>query len=77
MLTGIEISSWGHDLKNGQSLIDLLEAVSAAAGDMRLRLGSLEPRTITEDFCRRASKLPNLCPHFHLSLQSGPPSPPT
>ena len=71
VLTGIEISSWGHDLKNGQSLIDLLEAVSAAAGDMRLRLGSLEPRTITEDFCRRALKLPNLCPHFHLSLQSG------
>ena len=71
VLTGIEISSWGHDLKNGESLIDLLEAVSAAAGDMRLRLGSLEPRTITEDFCRRASKLPNLCPHFHLSMQSG------
>ena len=71
VLTGIEISSWGHDLKNGTGLIDLLEAVSAAAGDMRLRLGSLEPRTITEDFCRRAAKLPNLCPHFHLSLQSG------
>ena len=71
VLTGIEISSWGHDLKNGSSLIDLLEAVSAAAGSMRLRLGSLEPRTITEDFCRRAVKLPNLCPHFHLSLQSG------
>ena len=71
VFTGIEISSWGHDLKNGETFIDLLEAVSAAAGDMRLRLGSLEPRTITEDFCRRASKLPNLCPHFHLSLQSG------
>ena len=71
VLTGIEISSWGHDLKDGSSLIDLLEAVSAAAGDMRLRLGSLEPRTITEDFCRRAAKLSNLCPHFHLSLQSG------
>ncbi len=71
VLTGIEISSWGHDLKNGTGFIDLLEAVSAAAGDMRLRLGSLEPRTITEDFCRRAAKLPNLCPHFHLSLQSG------
>ena len=71
VFTGIEISSWGHDLKNGETLIDLLEAVSAAAGDMRLRLGSLEPRTITEDFCCRASKLPNLCPHFHLSLQSG------
>ena len=71
VLTGIEISSWGHDLKNGAGLIDLLETVSAAAGNMRLRLGSLEPRTITEDFCRRAVKLPNLCPHFHLSLQSG------
>ena len=71
VLTGIEISSWGHDLKNGETLIDLLEAVSAAAGDMRLRLGSLEPRTITEDFCRRAAALSNLCPHFHLSLQSG------
>ena len=71
VFTGIEISSWGHDLKTGETLIDLLEAVSAAAGDMRLRLGSLEPRTITEDFCRRAAALPNLCPHFHLSLQSG------
>ena len=71
VLTGIEISGWGHDLKTGETLIDLLEAVSAAAGDMRLRLGSLEPRTVTEDFCRRAAQLPNLCPHFHLSLQSG------
>ena len=71
VITGIEISSWGQDLKNGQSLIDLLEAVSAEAGEMRLRLGSLEPRTITEDFCRRAVKLSNLCPHFHLSMQSG------
>ena len=71
VFTGIEISSWGHDLKNGETFIDLLEAVSAAAGGMRLRLGSLEPRTITEDFCRRAAALPNLCPHFHLSLQSG------
>ncbi len=71
VLTGIEISSWGQDLAGEQSLIDLLEAVSEAAGDMRLRLGSLEPRTITEDFCRRAARLKNLCPHFHLSLQSG------
>ena len=71
VLTGIEISSWGQDLKNGESLIDLLEAVSAQAGDMRIRLGSLEPRTITEDFCRRAAALPGLCPHFHLSMQSG------
>ena len=71
VITGIEISGWGHDLKNGETLIDLLEAASKAAGDMRLRLGSLEPRTITEDFCRRAARLPNLCPHFHLSMQSG------
>ena len=71
VITGIEISGWGHDLKNGETLIDLLEAVSEAAGEMRLRLGSLEPRTITEDFCRRAARLPNLCPHFHLSMQSG------
>ena len=71
VLTGIEISSWGQDLRSGASLIDLLEAVSREAGDMRLRLGSLEPRTITEDFCRRAAALSNLCPHFHLSMQSG------
>lgn len=71
VITGIEISGWGHDLKNGETLIDLLEAVSDTAGEMRLRLGSLEPRTITKDFCRRAARLPNLCPHFHLSMQSG------
>ena len=71
VITGIEISSYGRDLAGNVSLIDLLEAISPVAGEMRLRLGSLEPRTITEDFCRRAAKLPNLCPHFHLSLQSG------
>jgi len=71
VLTGIEISSWGHDLRNGTSLIDLVEAVCAAAPDCRVRLGSLEPRTITQEFCIRAAKLANLCPHFHLSMQSG------
>ena len=71
VLTGIEISSWGQDLKTGRTLIDLIEAVCAAAPGLRVRLGSLEPRTITEDFCRRAAALSNLCPHFHLSLQSG------
>ncbi|MCI2055621.1 MAG: tRNA (N(6)-L-threonylcarbamoyladenosine(37)-C(2))-methylthiotransferase MtaB [Oscillibacter sp.] len=71
VLTGIEISSWGKDLKTGETLIDLIEAVCAAAPDVRIRLGSLEPRTITEEFCRRAVKLPNLCPQFHLSMQSG------
>jgi len=71
VLTGIEISSYGQDLRDGTSLIDLLEALSAEAPDLRLRLGSLEPRTVTRDFCARAARLPNLCPHFHLSLQSG------
>ena len=71
VITGIEISSWGKDFKNGQTLIDLLEAISQAAPGVRIRLGSLEPRTVTEDFCRRAAALPDLCPQFHLSLQSG------
>ena len=71
VLTGIEISSWGRDLRDGSSLIDLMEAICQAAPGCRIRLGSLEPRTITEDFCLRAAALPNLCPHFHLSMQSG------
>ena len=71
VLTGIEISSYGRDFGDGTELIDLLERVSAAAPGLRLRLGSLEPRTITPAFCQRAAALPNLCPHFHLSLQSG------
>lgn len=71
VLTGIEISSWGAEFKNGESLIDLIEAICQAAPQVRIRLGSLEPRTITEAFCRRAVKLPNLCPQFHLSMQSG------
>lgn len=71
VLTGIEISSWGQDLKNGLGLADLIEAVCAAAPQCRIRLGSLEPRTVTEAFCHRVSSLHNLCPHFHLSLQSG------
>ena len=71
VITGIEISSWGRDLDGKPELIDLVEAICTAAPDLRIRLGSLEPRTITEEFCRRAAALPNLCPHFHLSLQSG------
>ena len=71
VLTGIEISSWGRDLEGRPELTDLIEAVCAAAPDCRVRLGSLEPRTITEDFCRRVAAIPNLCPHFHLSMQSG------
>ncbi|NCB64265.1 MAG: tRNA (N(6)-L-threonylcarbamoyladenosine(37)-C(2))-methylthiotransferase MtaB [Clostridia bacterium] len=71
IFTGIEISSWGNDLKDGTGLTDLIEAVCAAVPDLRVRLGSLEPRTVTEDFCRRLVKYENLCPHFHLSMQSG------
>ena len=71
VLTGIEISSWGRDLPGKPPLMDLVEAVCRAAEGVRVRLGSLEPRTVTEDFCRRGSVLPNLCPHFHLSMQSG------
>ena len=71
VLTGIEISSWGAERRDGSGLTDLVEAVCAAVPGLRVRLGSLEPRTVTGDFCRRAAALPNLCPHFHLSLQSG------
>ncbi|MEA4964403.1 MAG: tRNA (N(6)-L-threonylcarbamoyladenosine(37)-C(2))-methylthiotransferase MtaB [Oscillospiraceae bacterium] len=71
VVTGIEISSWGRDLPGEPTLTDLLEAVCRAAPAMRVRLGSLEPRTVTEDFCRRLSGMENLCPQFHLSLQSG------
>ena len=71
VLTGIEISSWGRDLEGRPGLADLIEAVCAAAPGVRVRLGSLEPRTVTEAFCRRCADLPDLCPQFHLSLQSG------
>ncbi|MCM1297638.1 MAG: MiaB/RimO family radical SAM methylthiotransferase, partial [Muribaculaceae bacterium] len=71
VLTGIELSSWGRDLPGRPPLLVLLEAVSAAAPGLRLRLGSLEPRTVTEEFCAGLVRLPDLCPHFHLSLQSG------
>ena len=71
VLTGIELSSWGRDLPGRPELAGLVEAVCRAAPGCRVRLGSLEPRTVTEDFCRRCAALPNLCPHFHLSLQSG------
>ena len=72
VLTGIEISSWGQELGDGLALIDVVEAICRAVpAHIRVRLGSLEPRTITPEFCRRAAALPNLCPHFHLSMQSG------
>ena len=71
VVTGIEISSYGQDLKDGTSIIDLLELIAREGGEMRIRLGSLEPRTVTREFCERAAKLQYLCPHFHLSMQSG------
>ena len=71
VLTGIEIASWGWDLKDGSRFVDLAEAVCATAPEVRIRLGSLEPRVIDEEFCRRLSRYDNFCPQFHLSLQSG------
>lgn len=71
VLTGIQIGAYGRDKKDGAGLIDVIEAVHEADGINRIRLGSLEPVTVTEDFVRRAAKLPKLCPQFHMSLQSG------
>ena len=71
VVTGIEISSWGADLPGQPALSSLLSAICTAVPQMRIRLGSLEPRTVSEDFCRTMSIFPNLCPQFHLSLQSG------
>jgi len=71
IVTGIEISSYGLDFPGNIRLIDLLEAMSIAAPKIRIRLGSLEPRTVTEEFCLRLSQLKNICKHFHLSMQSG------
>ncbi len=71
VVTGIEIASWGVDLPGKPPLEDLLEAICLAVPHLRVRLGSLEPRVVTEEFCTRLQKLPNLCPHFHLSMQSG------
>lgn len=71
VVTGIEISSWGQDLPGKPALAALLAAVCAAAPELRVRLGSLEPRTITREFCEWLRAYQNLCPHFHLSLQSG------
>ena len=71
VITGIEISSWGHEWKNGSDLTMLLTALCDAVPEMRIRLGSLEPRTITEEFCLALAGKENLCSQFHLSLQSG------
>ena len=71
VLTGIHLSSYGLDLEQGNSLLSLILAVHKIEGIQRIRLGSLEPRIITEEFARTIAALPQICPHFHLSLQSG------
>ncbi len=71
VLTGIEIAGWGMDLPGKPPMTDMVEAICQAVPDLRIRLGSLEPRVITEEFCRILSQYSNLCPQFHLSLQSG------
>ena len=71
VLTGIEIASWGADLPGKPEVTVLIEEICKAVPELRVRLGSLEPRVVTEEFCRRLSVFPNLCPQFHLSMQSG------
>lgn len=71
VLTGIHISSYGRDMDGDTGLADLVENISKIEGIERIRLGSLEPGIITEEFARRIKAVDKLCPHFHLSLQSG------
>lgn len=70
VLTGIHLSSYGADLEE-ENLLTLIEKIHEIEGIRRIRLGSLEPRIMTEEFVAAIAKLPKLCPHFHLSLQSG------
>lgn len=69
VLTGIHLSSYGVD--HGTTLLELICAVHEVEGIKRIRLGSLEPGIITEEFAQKLAELPKFCPHFHLSLQSG------
>lgn len=71
VITGIHIASYGKDFDNNIGLIDLLEEINRVDGIQRIRIGSLEPKIITEEFMQRLIKLPKICHHFHLSLQSG------
>ena len=71
VITGIHVASYGRDLGNENGLIELLEKINEIEGIKRIRLGSLEPKIITEEFMQRLSKLEKMCHHFHLSLQSG------
>lgn len=71
VLTGIHLSSYGVDFEEATGLLELIQAVNAVKGIERIRLGSLEPKIVTEHFVSELSKLDKICPHFHLSLQSG------
>ena len=71
VLTGIHLTSYGRDLKNGDTLLSVIRAVHDIAGVERIRLGSLEPVIATADFARALGEMPKLCPQFHLALQSG------
>ena len=71
VLTGIHLSSYGVDLEEGQNLLALIRTIHAVDGIRRIRLGSLEPGIITEEFAEAIAAFPKVCPHFHLSLQSG------
>ena len=71
VLSGIHLSSYGADFENGTGLLELIRLLHPVEGIARIRLGSLEPGIITERFAEQLSRLPKVCPHFHLSLQSG------
>lgn len=71
VLTGIHLSSYGVDFEEATGFLELIQAVNAVKGIERIRLGSLEPKIVTEHFASELSKLDKICPHFHLSLQSG------
>lgn len=71
VITGIHVASYGRDFKDGTTLIDLLEKINEIEGLQRVRLSSIEPIIMTDDFIERLSKLEKICDHFHLSLQSG------
>ena len=71
VITGIHVASYGKDFKEDYRLIDLLEEINNISGIERIRLGSLEPTLITDEFVKRLKKLEKICDHFHLSLQSG------
>ncbi len=71
VLSGIHLSSYGADWKEGPGLLDLVRLLHSVEGISRIRLGSLEPGIVTEEFAAGLAALPKVCPHFHLSLQSG------